>query len=374
VCRSPQENQDTTLSQLDAIRTAVHAEQKSYDARLKQASDRNEALKKEIDAKNAELAVALNKLAGQKRMFDHFGGAVGQETIKRAKEALELLHQVGGVASIKVLKAERDRKEAADKAAADKAAADKAAAAQAAARAAAQATARSNHMTAEDERTAYDAMLATSGFKVGQLCCVGWTRKMSSLVKIVGVPNCDFVDHIQARVVVNFGQPAYVHFSVADARRYLEALTRDNIVAVQKKIFHPDNLKLLYSEDSQTLERLKSSVPGFVQYTSQVRSQTRDVIAKHPNFADCVELYNGKRPTAAGTNYKVVNPTAAALMQLQGFSTEASSSDTQEQPEQPDTGIQEIEDQDGDDECRAVGVRTTEERNRIGFANAIVLE
>eukprot|EP00966_Prymnesium_polylepis_P151336 3496810-Prymnesium_polylepis.1 len=66
----------------------------------------------------------------------------------------------------------------------------------------------------------------------------------------------------------------------------------DNIVAVQNKIFHPANLKLLYREDSQTLERLKSSVPDFVQYTSRLRSQTRDVIAKHPNFAGIVDVYN----------------------------------------------------------------------------------
>lgn len=405
----------SALSHIDAIRNALEAEQSAADAKVKEAVDKAAALQAEIDAKNAQLARLTEQISGQKRMLDHFGDGCSQDTVKRAKEALDLLQQVGGVDAIKVLVAERERadKEAAERAAAAQAAQAAAAqaaalaASQAAARAAAQAAARANRVSAEEARKIYDAMMSTSGFQVGQLCCVNWTRKMCSLVEIASVPNCDFPDHIQARVVVSFGQAAYVHFSAADARRYFEVLTRDNIVGVQQRIFSTANLKCLHREDSQTLERLKSAVPDFSVYTNRVRIQTRDAIAKHPDFAGIVDVYNGKRAAVSGANYKELsdaqissmarrdacpvarstNPAAAALMAMQASSPdqgssqgsssgEGSSSDSTVKPEPApqNAGIQEIEDNDGDDECRAVGFRTVDDRNRVGFANAIVLD
>lgn len=426
--KPPNYSNMSLMSQLDLVRSAIEKEQHSHDSLLQAERAKTEQLQAQLNAKNAELASINAAYDRAKRSLDHLGDSADEDTVKKAKTALDVFDELGGIDAIKALVAE---KAAADKAAAEAAARAAAqAAADQASRAAAEEARRAQEranaqrvasreaakVSAPEAQRLYDEAIASSGFAAGQVCCAAWSRNMCSLVKIVGWPNPKAPTQVHFQIVVRFGQPAYVSLPPPEARRCLVMLTRDNIVSVQNRVFDPKNIKKLYEVDSDTLHKNNCYVPDLPSYTNSVRSQTRAEIVNIPELRDIVGTGNGKRPAALASGYKDLsdaqinavarresmamavatapggaNPAAAALMAIHDSAATAdpnpssgegsSSSDPVLPPppvkdEEP-VAYQDMEDgveDEEEEECVIVNERTVEQRNEEGYANAIILD
>ena len=185
----------------------------------------------------------------------------------------------------------------------------------------------------------YNALLSELSLSVDDLCGVEWESGAVSLLVVCSDVNFYLkrmpVDHIIFEVVVKLGVdagPKFVVIPTSWLRLHCRVVTADTKFAVADKIMRPTNIQLLYSEDFEEWNRENgfSSDASMSGYADVVREGTR--AALEGKFGTLHRSYADAKQIAESTLFP-----------------------------------------DGEDVV-CTGTDSLEERNKRGFANAIVIE